>query len=198
MLGALQVELGRVGLSLNAKKTKLFTNAERAPGEDVPCYVEVADNMLEVLCSSTAHRYLGRHVCGSAASRGEVELKHRIAAGWARFHQHRQVLLNRDVSIRLRLKLFDATVSPTVLYGMSVLPLTQSQYTRLDAVQRRMLRNIVGWVRLDEEPWADTMRRMKGRVERALRQHDVRSWTTPRECTRGGGITVGRLRTQGC
>jgi hypothetical protein len=115
-------------------------------------------------------------VCGRSQLRGEIELNHRIAHAWGKFHQHRQVLLNRNVPIHLRLKLFDSTVSPTVLYGMAVLPLTAAQLQRLGAVQRRMLRNITGWVRIGDEPWEETMRRMKHRVERALGQHSVQGW----------------------
>ncbi len=62
-----------------------------------------------------------------------------------------------------------------MLYGMAVLPLTARQLQRLDAVQRRMLRNVAGWVRIGDEPWEDTMRRMRGRVGAALRQHHVQS-----------------------
>ena len=84
---------------------------------------------------------------------------------------------NRNVPTGLRLKLFDAVVTPTVLYGMAALPLTAAQLQRLDAVQRRMLRNIAGWVRLDGEPWDETMRRMRARLAAALRQHPVGGWT---------------------
>ena len=79
--------------------------------------------------------------------------------------------------IGFRLKLFDSTVTPTVLYGLEVLPLTTAQLQRLDAVQRRMLRNIAGWVRVEDEPWDETMRRMRARLAAALRQHLVEDWS---------------------
>ena len=60
---------------------------------------------------------------------------------------------------------------------MEVLPLTAAQLQRLDAVQRRMLRNIAGWVRIDYEPWDETMRRMRARLAAALRQHLVEDWS---------------------
>ena len=77
----------------------------------------------------------------------------------------------------LRFKLFDSTVTPTVLCGMEVLPLTAAQLQRLEAVQRRMLRNIAGWVRVEDEPWDETMRRMRARLAAALRQHLVEDWS---------------------
>ena len=39
-----------------------------------------------------------------------------------------------------------------------------------------MLRKIAGWVRIRDESWEDTMRRMKTRVASALHQYPVMSW----------------------
>ena len=40
-----------------------------------------------------------------------------------------------------------------------------------------MLRKMVGWVRLPEEAWEVTMRRMKLRVANALAQYPIMWWT---------------------
>ena len=45
-------------------------------------------------------------------------------------------------------------------------------------VQRKMLRKIVGWIRVKDEPWDTTMRRMKVRVMRGLHQRQVVPWST--------------------
>ena len=170
-----QCPLHSVLLSSHGFLPRLIADADR-PDHDACSFVDTAGGMLEILPNTVAHKYLGRHVCGRPQLRGEIELNHRIAQAWGKFHQHRQVLLNRNVPIHLRLKLFDSTVSPTMLYGMAVLPLTAAQLQRLGAVQRRMLRNITGRVRIADEPWDETMRRMKHRVERALGQHSVQGW----------------------
>ena len=47
----------------------------------------------------------------------------------------------------------------------------------LDVVQRRMLRKIVGWTRLENEPWDDTMRRMNLKVNNALATHPMENWS---------------------
>ena len=91
--------------------------------------------------------------------------------------KHRTCLLNKDVSIKLRLKLFDPIVSPTLLFGMATLPLTLGQLRQVDVIQRRMLRSIVGWVRVDNEDWAATMRRMNARVQAAMAIFPVQPWT---------------------
>ena len=42
----------------------------------------------------------------------------------------------------------------------------------------KMLRKIAGWVRLPDEPWEVTMRRMKMRVKNALLQYPIMWWTS--------------------
>ena len=169
MLDLLTEELAKVGLHLNVKKTKLLTNDARWQHHDTPCFVETHGGTLGVLPNTFAHKYLGRRICGHSQYRGETELNHRIAQAWGKFHKHRQTLLNRNVPIGLLLELFDSTVTPTVSYGMEVLPLTAAQLQRLDAVQRRILRNIAGRIRIDDEPWDEIMRRMRARLAAALR-----------------------------
>ena len=68
-------------------------------------------------------------------------------------------------------------VSPSLLFGLAILPLQASSTEKLDVVQRKMMRKIVGWVRVPEEPWEDTMRRMKGRVDNALGQSKLKTWS---------------------
>ena len=74
-------------------------------------------------------------------------------------------------------KLFDSVVSPTAIFGLAVLPLTKIQIHKLDVVQRKMLRSIVGWVRKDGEQWQDTMRKMNGRLDSAMTLFPVRRWS---------------------
>ena len=76
-----------------------------------------------------------------------------------------------------RLRFFDACVSPTVLFALVSFPLTRDQVEVLDALQRKMLRRIVGWRRVDGEPWDETMRRMRDRLERARRLHNWQRWS---------------------
>ena len=39
-----------------------------------------------------------------------------------------------------------------------------------------MLRKLVGWVRVKDESWEDTMRRMKHRVDHALSKYPIKMW----------------------
>ena len=100
-----------------------------------------------------------------------------IRCAWAKFSSLRRWLVNRHVPIKLRLRLFEATVQPTVLFGLVALPLSTRNLERLDATRRKMMRNIVGWVRLPDEDWSTTMSRMKSKVQRTEQMHRSTPWS---------------------
>ena len=68
------------------------------------------------------------------------------------------------------------TLSPAVLFCLHVLPLSRSQVTLRCACQRRIIRSICAWRRIDGEDWEDTMRRIKQRVYVGMMLHHVMSW----------------------
>ena len=39
-----------------------------------------------------------------------------------KFNEHRDTLLNRHVSLRLRWKIFDSVITPTILFGLLTRP----------------------------------------------------------------------------
>ena len=140
-------------------------------------YVDIAGSMVEILGPNDEHKFLGRHLSGNLDNRARCEVQHRIKVSWMKFGQHSKTLCNKNISIRLRMRLFDSVVSPSLLFGLAILPLQASFIEQLDVVQRKMMRKIVGWVRVPEEPWEDTMRRMKGRVDNALGQSKLKTWS---------------------
>ena len=84
------------------------------------------------------------------------------------FGKHIKVLLDHNISLQLRLKYFDTCVGPALLFGTAVLPMTRTQLQDLDRLQRKMLRRIVGWRRIEGEDCRDTMVRMNQRLSRAI------------------------------
>ena len=102
---------------------------------------------------------------------------HRIQIAWMRFYQHRDILTNKHLSIYSRIKFFNTVITPTILFGLSSCAMTRARMCSLDALQRRMLRKIVGWTRLVDEPWEDTMRRMRLKVDSALTKYPMEDWS---------------------
>ena len=88
---------------------------------------------------------------------------------------HLSTLLDHNVSLHLRMKYFDACVGPALLFGMAVLPLSRFQIQKMDILQRKMLRRIVGWRRSEGEDRNITMSRMNGRLAYASSLHFCQS-----------------------
>ena len=156
-----------VGLSLNSAKTKIFSlDSQFHPGDNV-MLVDTDAGFLEMARRDNTHKCLGKLLPGNLWQRGHCSFNHRLAAGWFKFHCLQNTLHNRHVSLQLRLKLFQATVSPTVLYSLTTTPLTKSSVSRLDAQQRKMIRKIIGWHVRDED-WHAAGSDMKRRLAATL------------------------------
>ena len=153
MLLLLKTETGKCGLELHPEKTKIIssTNRQNRPRNK---YTQVGDMRIEILARAGTLKYLGQQITFDDARR--VELSHRIRGGWAKFMEHKDELTRKTYALSDRLRLFDAVVSPAVLYGSETWTLTKEMERGLRTTQRRMLRAILGQGR----------RRIQGPAER--------------------------------
>ena len=100
-----------------------------------------------------------------------------LQVAWNKFRKYRHMLLNKHVSLVLRLKLFDAVVSPAMLFGLATLPLTKGCLQKLGVVQTRRFRSIVGWVRIhDALSWRDIMVQMNHKLAIAKTLFPMEGW----------------------
>ena len=67
---------------------------------------------IEILTRNESVKYLGQRI--SLYQQETREIKSRIRAAWATFHKYRQELASKNHMLKHRLRLFDATVSPTI------------------------------------------------------------------------------------
>ena len=103
MVELLVIELEKVGLQLNADKTKNIHSCIYDPGSDRD-YLDINNEFVRVLHGSESHKYLGRLVSLSPSDRIEVELQNRRKHAWASFHKHKKVILNTHVLLAKRLQ----------------------------------------------------------------------------------------------
>ena len=167
MTELLMIELEVVGLSMNAKKTKIL----HTPLEDElhDCdFADIEGEIVEIIQDDSWHRYLGRYFSLSPYKRKRV---------WDALHKHKNVILNKHVSLHKRHKYFDTCVSPTILFGISTLPLSSSRLKSLDILQRKMMRRIVGWRRSEDESWREIMERMNRRLQYKHELHYYEPWS---------------------
>ena len=174
-------EFASAGLVANGSKTKLLTTDAAVSSGQTPLLVDLAGMFVEVIKTGSSHKYLGKSLPGDLASRGQRNLDHRLACAWMRFHEMGHTLMNHKIPVNLRLRLFNSVVSPTVLYSLSTTPLTSSQLERLDGVQRKMMRRIVGWVRHDEKDRHDAGHRTTEKLNNACDNARVAVWSQARD-----------------
>ena len=134
------MELSAAGLHLNTSKTKILTTATLTG----PMSLDVGGGMIEVVHGQETYKYLGKKLPGDLSTRAKDDVKHRTHIAWMKFNQNRETLLNRHVSVKLRLTFFDSIISPAILFGLATGPLSATQLFQLDIVRRRMLRSMVG------------------------------------------------------
>ena len=141
MLIEVQKEAANCGLGLHPEKTKIIssTNKNGRPGAR---HANVGTMKIEILPLQSSMKYLGCQI--SFGEMQEMELRQRIRGGWAKFMEHKQELTGRHYSLNSRLKLFDAVITPTVLYGSECWTTTKYMEDVLKTTQRKMLRMILG------------------------------------------------------
>ena len=97
---------------------------------------------IEILARTGEIKYLGRQITFTDAQR--AELNNRLRGAWAKFMEHKDELTRKVYALSDRLRLFDAVITPAVLYGSETWTLTKEMERALRTTQRRMLRAILG------------------------------------------------------
>ena len=205
MIADVAVGVAKCGLELHPGKTKILTNLRSRRGDTAKSHANVNGMNIEILARPATAKYLGRKVTFSSPHSTEIDS--RVAAAWRCFAKYKDELQNKCYSLQSRLRLFDAIVSPTALYGCSCWTLTTDLEATLRKTQRRMLRLILGSGRrrtkeacttpsecsleaaltegpedqseLEElEPWVDWIRRTTHHVEDAMSKINIEDWVT--------------------
>ena len=108
--------------------------------------------------------------------RTSAEVRSRINAGWAKFHQLWHLLDKRDGMIHERLRLFDMCVTQTVLWCCESWLLTQAEKQKLHSVRHNMLRRIAGPRGGADKNWLDWIKRSTRCARTAAREAGVCFW----------------------
>jgi hypothetical protein len=130
----------RVGLEMHMGKTKVLSNVEDEDREGTS-YINIGGSQVEILPLMGSSMYLGRLLCLGALH--DEEVRHRIRRGWAKFHQFKKELCGRNFPLVHRLRLFEAVVTPSVLYGCGTWTMNKDRERSLRTAQRQMMRTMV-------------------------------------------------------
>jgi hypothetical protein len=105
-------------------KTKILCNLEDE-SRGGSNYVEMSGHKLDILKLDESTMYLGRAL--TFGSFHDTEIQNRINRGWAKFHTFKKELCGRCFPLSDRLRLFEATVTPSVLYGCGSWTMTKER-----------------------------------------------------------------------
>ena len=197
MMQDLKEAAAKRGLKIHCGKTKVLTNASRTTGATIPSSIAVAGEEYEILCYEGSTKYLGRKICYD--DQHEVEFGNRVAKAWAAFSKFKRELTDRRHRLEARLKLFDAVVTSTLMYGCETWSLRIDQQRRLSVLQRKMLRMVLNARRRvictgssdasasadisdqdsdtsNLEPWVDFLRRTAQWTDEQLQKAGLSQW----------------------
>ena len=123
----------KVGLKIHPDQSNMNSNTKR--------YIKVGEMSIEILTENESVKYLGQRI--SFHQQETLEIKSRIRAAWATFHKYRQELTSKKYMLKLRLRLFDATVSPALCYAAGTWTPSKEHERMIQSTQRKMLRLII-------------------------------------------------------
>ena len=141
MLRDLKSAAAKVGLELHMGKTKILANKHARDSVDTEEIIVAGEN-LDILGADEVTMYLGRHLTLNRTHATEFDA--RLASAWRKFMMQKSELCTNRYPLRERLRLFEATVTRSALYGCETWTMTASDKKRLRTTQRRMLRWMIG------------------------------------------------------
>ena len=126
LIAEVERHCNRIGLGLNAKKTKVM-----AENVDDPSVYTLGGTLLEVVPD---FQYLGGWIAST-----QRDMKFRRARAWKVLHSMKKVWMSA-LTNQLKRRLFVSTVESVLLYGSETWTLTVEDEKALDGVYTRMLR----------------------------------------------------------
>ena len=130
----------KVGLRIHPDKTKILSNPSTI-NSNTKRHIEVGEMSIEILTRNESVKYLGQII--SFHQQETLETKSRIRAAWATFHKYRQELTAKNYMLKHRLRLFDATVCPTICYAAGTWTPNKDHERMIQSTQRKMLRLVI-------------------------------------------------------
>ena len=99
---------------------------------------------LEVLEPTNSHKWLGCLLSTANMGNRQQDMKYRLQNASRAFQANRWILCDKNVSIALRLKFFDAMVTSVVCFAAGHRKVYVGELRKLDVHCRKLLRRMVG------------------------------------------------------
>ena len=106
----------------------------------------------------------------------QVEINHRIATSWRKFSSLKRLLLNRKVSIKQRLRLFDSTVGCCMLWCCRSWTPRVQDVKRINTAWHSMPRRICKHGRVLKESYIEWIRNSTAKARQLAEGAGIRNW----------------------
>ena len=141
----------RYQLTINVSKTK--TMIFNYSGIEYPHTIAQLDN--KALDNVDDFCYLGAQIHRSEHTTGNAEINFRVDSAENKFYQHSKKFLNKRISLRTRVEIFNSLVRSRLTYGCQTWTLSTKHENQLNASYVRMLRMMIRQrFKRKEDSWA--------------------------------------------
>ena len=122
--------LERRGLKMSGSKTEYLRVGDVDNGEKL--------KLQEKVKRTKNFKYLGSTI--SSNGRCEDKVRRRIQAGWMSWRKVSGFLCDRKLSAKVKGKIYESVIRPTMLYGMEKVALTERQVGKMKVAELKMVR----------------------------------------------------------
>ena len=136
--------------------------------------IKIDGTQIPMVSGEVGFKFLGTQY--TLAGRCSAELRGRVAAAWGKFHALKPLLCKANGNLAKRLRLFDSSVTQTMLWCSDSWLITQREKQLLKSTQHSMLRKIAGGRKRPSEDWLDWLKRSTRRAVAAAKEHNIRMW----------------------
>ena len=138
-------------------------------------------------------KYLGSQVAADGGC--ERDVVHRMNEGYRAWGALRSVLNNRGLGIKAKKCLYEGVIVPTALYGAEAWGMRSAERRKVNVLEMKCLRSLVGVSRMDRVRNEDVRRRAGIEKELASRADESIEivWT----CGKNGGVPYGQKGVDG-
>ena len=154
--------LGDAGLKLHAEKTVLITTQAQPP----PFLTTSTGAIIKVKERESGHKWLGCMLSADGSKHATLDIDYHLQSASRAFFANKSIFLSKNVSVRNKLKVFDAIVTPIACLGVWPRCIHSADMVQVDIHFRRMIGCVVGapssicW----RDPWHEILHIWNQRV----------------------------------
>ena len=171
LIGALQ----DVGLVLNASKTLVLTT-EAQPPTSLRLQNGAEVSLLPRDCG---HKWLGCFLTTKNVQGPTLDVEHHLQSAARAWFVHKWMLCDKNIPLGLRLKFFNAVITPVACFAAGHRILYPRDVRRYDIEMRKMLRRMIPPpVGIDwSAPWHEILHLWHARIDTAVHQFAFLPWS---------------------